>query len=419
MRIYFQSHEYALSFVLLLNGFSCFGQSVLLSPTSNQTVTQPSGTTLSVNSLNKTLYVTAAANADISNAVNTALASLGTVCGTVEIERGSYTWTTANVAMLPCQTLKGSGVTVTVNVTASDPFLIIEGPAPSSPPSNSTYTPGSVRDITFVGPSTPTSQGSSTGIQVGSSSSSDTGQLVSFYDIHIRNFGCGLKLAYAFQLAFFGGVIEGNYDGVCFPNIITGLENLNFHGTQILNNIDYGINQNQTGLNVEINLISCSLDYNGENNTSAGGQVQLANGKLSIIGGHLENNVLPMITMPTPGAPNYASINIQGASFNMVDTNTSHSYKAFIYIKGNQPLLEIGHGVSFDSLGAAVTAMAYWSPAVNTNSRLTVEPYSYQYEGAPAGIPAYTGTTPAVYSYPAYNSSGNVTGISSSYPYAE
>ena len=386
-------------------------------PFGNHPIAREPGVTLSPNSPNGPLTITAVQNTDISGAVSAALASVRSTCGTVIIAPGTYVWATSGVQMLPCETLEGTGATVLVNVGGATPppFLIVVGPTPPNPSTDSTYTVGNIRGVTFVGPSaTPASQTASMGIQLGGTTSADTAQLINLYDVHIRGFGCGLNVQWAFQIAVFGGSIDENYDGVCFANIITFLENINFHGTQFLANVDYGINQNQTGANVELNLISCSLDYNGQHQ-SFGGQVQITNGKLIVLGGHFESDRLPMITVPVPGAPAIADVFVTGTAFNIADTRTSDSYASFFLIKGVNNVLELGRGVSFASQGATVSAVANWMPTVNQNSRLLADPYTYIVGTVPLGLPAYVGTAPNNYNFPTYDSHDNVTGISKSY----
>ena len=383
---------------------------VLINPQSNQTVHQPAGTTLSVNSLNGQLTVSAETGSDISGAVNTALTSVASVCGAVTIAPGSYTWRSAGIKMLPCETLQGVGATVSVEVSGANPFLIVEVPTSPAPG----LTVGSIRGITFVGPSAPTSQSSSTGIELGGTSPTEQAQLFNLYDVHVRNFGCGINIDWAHQIAFFGGSIEGNYDGICFSNIITGLENINFHGTQILNNIDYGIDDDRTGVYVELSLTDCSIDYNGQYRTT-GGEIQITNGKLIISGSHLENNTLPMITVREPGAPASVDVYIAGTAFNLVDQNASRTYASFISVKGLSDVLEIGRGVSFGSQGARVEAVADWAPVYNPGSRLMMDPYTYTVGVNQQGLPAFVGTTPPNYSYPTYDIHDNVTGIASSF----
>ena len=389
-------------------------ETVLRSPLGDQMVSQPAGTTLSVNSLNGQLTVSAPTGTDISEAVSIALSNAGSTCGTVTIAPGSYAWRNGGIKMLPCETLQGVGATILVAVSGANPFLIVEGPAPGVPTTNDTYTMGSLRGITFVGPSAPTSQSSSTGIELGGTSPTEQAQLFNLYDVHVRNFGCGINIDWAHQIAFFGGSIEGNFDGICFSNIITGLENINFHGTQILNNIDYGIDDDRTGVYVELSLTDCSIDYNGQYRTT-GGEIQITNGKLIISGSHLENNTLPMITVREPGAPASVDVYIAGTAFNLVDQNASRTYASFISVKGLSDVLEIGRGVSFGSQGARVEAVADWAPVYNPGSRLMMDPYTYTVGVNQQGLPAFVGMTPPNYSYPTYDIHDNVTGIASSF----
>lgn len=387
-------------------------QAVPVLPLGNQKINQQTGTTLWVKSLNSQLTVSAATGADISEPVAAALGTVASTCGTVTIAPGSYIWSGAKIKMLPCETLQGTGATVSITVAGASPFLVVKVPTVPNP----LLTIGGIRGITFVGPAAPTSRSSSTGIQLGGMTSAESAQLFNLYDVHVRNFGCGLSIQFAHQIAFFGGSIEANYDGICFANIITGLENLNFHGTQILNNIDYGIDDDQTGLFVELSLTDCSLDYNGQFR-STGGEIQITNGKLNITGSHLENNTLPLITIRAPGAPASVDVYIAGTAFNMVDTNPKRTSRAFIGVKGLGDVVEMGRGVSFYSQGAPVEAAVEWAPIYNGNGKLLMDPYTYSVGTADRGLPAYVGLTPHSYSYALYDRNGDITGIASSFPY--
>ena len=382
-------------------------------PAASQTASRAAGTTVEGSSSGQ-LTVSGAPGTDISEAVDKALQSAGSTCGTVTVAPGSYTWKKAGIRMLPCETLQGAGATVSVFGSGANPFLIVEVQTLPGPP----LTVGSIRGITFVGPSAPTSRSSSTGIQLGGTSSAEQAQLFNLYDVHVRNFGCGINIQWAHQIAFFGGSIEGNYDGVCFADIVTGLENLNFHGTQILNNIDYGINADQTGAYVELSLTDCSVDYNGQYRTT-GGEIQITNGKLNLSGSHLENNTLPMITIRKPGAPAIVDVYIAGTVFSLADGNASRSYAGFINVNGLSDVLEIGRGVSFQSQGARVAAVADWAPVFNPGSRLLMDPYTYTVVTTGQGLPAFTGTKPANYSYPTYDIHDDVTGITSSFEHRQ
>src|SRR5258706_3990392 len=81
---------------------------VNLTPTATQTVTQPSGTTLAVSSLNGALNATTFPGADIGAKINAAFASCSSTC-LVEVPPGTYTYSTTITMSLPTQSLVGRG----------------------------------------------------------------------------------------------------------------------------------------------------------------------------------------------------------------------------------------------------------------------------------------------------------------------
>lgn len=391
-------------------------------PGGNQAVQQPTGTSLQVSNLNGVLNATLFSGADLGAKVANAVTELGGTCGTIYIPNGVYTWNTP-VTMLPCQTLDGKGSVINVP-TISGSFLTITGVPNFS--SSTVYTNGGIRSVTFVGsgPGGLNSPATTTGITVGGptvGAGLSQAFLVNFWDVHVRSFGCGINYAFAFQTAYFGGSIENNYYGVCFSNLITGLENLNFHGTQIINNILWGINANQTGVNTEINLFGVSMDYNGQNGPPTSGptfgdqsgQLKITNGAVSIFGGHFENIQLPMILVQNPAASTQVTLKIDGTQFNYA--SLSGSGTAYLDIQGVNPIVDIAGGSDFNIVGSgSVTAIVKWNPLTNAFSRLTIAPYSAQSPTLHTIFP-FTGTTPPVYSVPVFDTFGTVNGINSTY----
>lgn len=93
--------------------------SLLSLPGATQTVTQPTGTTFAVNSLNGVLNAAVFAGADIGAKVNAAFASCSSTC-LVTIPPGAYAYTTTIVMNKPTQSLIGSGSAfTTLNYTGS------------------------------------------------------------------------------------------------------------------------------------------------------------------------------------------------------------------------------------------------------------------------------------------------------------
>jgi hypothetical protein len=114
-------------------------------------------------------------------------------------------------------------------------LIVAQVPVGSNP---TQYESGSLRNITFNGPGIGSGPTSSIGIMIGGDSTGvftpNTYQafLFNLYDVHSRNFGCGINYGNAYQIAQFGGSYESNWNGICFLYGLGG-ENINFHGTQM------------------------------------------------------------------------------------------------------------------------------------------------------------------------------------------
>jgi len=97
---------------------------VNLTPPASQTVTQPAGTTLGVNSLNGVLNASLFSGADIGAKINAAFASCSNTC-VVVIPPGTYTYSTTIAMSLPTQSLigQGSGFTTLNYIGSGDAVL--------------------------------------------------------------------------------------------------------------------------------------------------------------------------------------------------------------------------------------------------------------------------------------------------------
>ncbi len=282
--------------------------------------------------------ITVATGTELGAAVAAAVAQLNGTCGDIEIPNGTYTWTTEGVTKLPCQHLGGHGAVVHVGAMTR-PFLISAVTA-AYPPSPQTYTEGGVDDITFDGPG-PNNNPSGdrwtramrnqTGLYLGGdltgaiTPAKATSYLEVFSRVHLRHFGCAITFGYGFQDAFFASAIEDNFDGICFDNAKgQGLENLNLHGTQILNNISYGI-VDKGDSQPELMLISDSVDYNGQG-YSPGGAIYLHGGLLDVFGGHFEGPK-ESVQITTSSV-----LKVDGTAFNY--TGTDGPLSSFFVIHG-------------------------------------------------------------------------------------
>lgn len=366
--------------------------------------------------LNGVLNAAMFPGSDLGSKVQAVIAQFNGACGTILIPQGTYTWSTDSVLMKPCQTLIGDGAIVNVTVSNGKPFLIAAAlPDFSStlpPPltNTQTYTQGGLRDITFVGPGAGTvgSPNSSTGIWIGGDSTGTLTPntymafLMNMYNVHVRNFGCGVKYGIAFQIAWMGGSLEENYDNICFQDNTAGLENLNFHGTQILNAIHMGINQPYTDKFVEINLYGCSLDYDGQNDPN-GALISTAFASVNIFGGHFESSRLPFFRFGSGSATVHSYI--AGAAFNMVASGT---FPAYFRVDGTNDFIMLGAGNGFGGSGTTfVTNLFDWH-AAGSNNQAYIEPYLYSIGPNTHELPTFGGGTPQYFRYPGFDAAGDV-----------
>lgn len=397
---------------------------VRLSSSANQSVLQTGGSSLGVSNLNGVLNAALFAGADIGAQVSAAITALGTTCGTIIIPAGTYTWNTHNVRMLPCQTLEGNGAIINTS-TGTDPALVVAG---NLFPYNSEATPGAINNITFAAPGTsagsppivPTSSSQSVAVWFGGGFPGDTTQggaspmtaaLLSVVNLHVENYGTGIIFGNAFQIAFLGGSIEANFDGIGFSNLSTGIENINFHGTQIINNLRFGINNPLTTRFVGLNLYGCSVDYNAQNGTgNVGGAVNFADGLLNIFGGWMEdNNTAAFITVPNPTAGT-VTLNISGLT--MTNTAQTGTTDSFIRMQGANNKIYVINSRS-NSNGITVPSLLNWT-AIGSDNLLVVEGEVDTFQANNYNLPVLkSGQTVSYYKYPYYNGTGDILGYTS------
>lgn len=130
---------------------------------------------------------------------------------------------------------------------------------------------------------------------------------------------------------------------------------------------------------VELKLISCSLDYNGQN--TAGGQVIIANRSLDLFGGHMENRQTPFIQVPA----GTGSVVMNLESWNVNMTATTGTLDNFLNIAGTNNKVSIGNSITGSS-GAIVPSLVNWSTA-GTNNRLTVQRWHNQFQSNNVSLP--------------------------------
>lgn len=383
---------------------------VKLVPTGAQNIVQPTTSTLQVSSLNQIINATLLSGSDLGAQINSATTLLAGKCGVIYIPRGTYSWTTHKVPMLPCVRIDGEGSIVNVPDMGGDPFLIWSGPPNNDSPTVNfpeTYTPGGISNMTFQGPGSGIT--GSIGMMIGGdpagvlTPATYFSFLQKFDNIHFSAFGCAINFGNGFMINFTGGVIENNNIGVCFtiPNV--ALENINFHGTQIDNNATYGFYSPTSTVFSEINLYGVSLDYNGQSVTP-GGAVVANNMQFSMFGGHIESRRGPFISLTGKGV-----MTINGPSFNLVDGSAT-VWPSFISIAGADILASLSNINASIGTGASVANFVNWT-ATGTHSRLFIDGFQYRFNGTPLSLAIVNSFTNIPhYSVPLYDGSGNQQG---------
>lgn len=389
------------------------GTAVVQSPAGSQTITQPANTSLNiltsgtggvgVSNINGVLNASLFAGADLGAKVQNAITGLNGSCGKVIIPAGTYTWTTPSVIIGPCQRLDGNGAFVNVS-TGTSPFLIMAALGSVSNPN--LYTQGGIDDITFSGPGPSTGITTSSGIYYGGDSTGVitpntwVAFLSTFHNLHIRNFGCGFRVGVGFQFHFYGGSIENNYAGMCFDPSGGG-ENISFHGTQIINNIQYGIYSPNSG--PELNLYGVSLDYNGQNMNGNGAQILMAPpDALNIFGGHMENKFTPFIEIVN-GPAQAGTLNLSDLRIT-VAIPAAGAYRAFIEVAGPNPTVHIdGISVNNVSLVAAFPGSLIDFTGTGGRSQVFVKHFFNTFQATNRLLPVFnsSNTLPDEYEYPA------------------
>jgi hypothetical protein len=398
--------------------------SISLTPGVSQTIMQPPGTTLSVSSLNGVLNAALFPGADLGAKVKNSIAALNGTCGTINIPLGTYTWSTPNVIMKPCQTISGNGAVVNVEQLTQPALTIAALPVYNSQatPYSASNVQGGLRDITFIGPGPNTTN--TVGIFLGGDGNGvltpNTWQayLINMYDVHVAGFATGIELGICGQIAFFGGSIEMNGNGIVTEDILYGAENMNFHGTQILNNVHHGIDSAGVSHYVEYNLYGVSLDYNGQTDP-LGANVLIAYGQLHIFGGHFEGPNLPFIRIPVPGGgASSVLITMVGAGMNSIDAVPTDT-NSFIEALGIRNLVKLGEGNTFTTAGSFPASIVKYASAPGNISIFEAEPYTATItaSGGVIGtsIPGFTGTTVNEWKYPVFDPYGSTNGMVESY----
>ena len=382
------------------------------------TATNLTSTTETSRSNNSVLNPTLFPGSDLGAQINAALTQLGSTCGDLLVPSGSYTWSTP-VVMNPCVHLRSWGAFVNVPALTKPFLAIAQVPNQANP---NILADGGVEGFTFSGPanaldtsgaSWTQAQQNQIGIYLGGdpansiTPSNALDFLTNFRDVHLRGFGCGVSYGNAFQTAYFGGSFEGNWDGVCFQAPNVGLENINFHGTQILNNINDGL-YGAPSTDPEIFMEDVSLDYNGQNHAGGAGAV-ISGGVLSIRGGHIEGP-LASVNITTSGA----ALTVRDTIYNYTDSSGSKfTLPAFFTINGTNGTVYLDN-LNVGQYLDPVSELILWNAAGGDN-RLYIGNLRTTFQGNLHTLPLYqSGANIQFYDVPVFNAmNGDVIGRSS------
>jgi hypothetical protein len=230
---------------------------VLLSPGGPQTITQPTGTTLGVNSLNGVANATQFAGADIGAQVNAAIASLSGTCGSVYIPSGSYNYATT-INKPRCVKLVGAGAQSTIlNWTPTSGMAVHAFDLLGK----FQYPMGYIGDLTLSGTG---STNMAIGLFIGDiatcTGTCGFGDHQSFDHVRIMNFGTGVQWGInSWSNNFQESLITNNGVGLYFASGLSNSgEGIDFFGTVIQNNA--------TGMNLvgfsDFYFYGGSCDYN-------------------------------------------------------------------------------------------------------------------------------------------------------------
>jgi hypothetical protein len=252
---------------------------IVSTPSGNQSVSQPSGTQLYVNTL-KTSSENEVINAltepgapDIGLQITAAISQVG--CGEVYIPAGTYTQYTS-FTKPRCVLLRGAGSAATyINWTASSGIAVVvadNGADTFADPSGAT----GIEHMTLSGTAANLAQNSSIGLWIGGTTSGQHlgwfGQNQHFYDLKITGFGYGIEYGTnAFVDTCASCNIGSNYVGItsigptaCQNSDCNSGEKNSFISSDIFNNAGGAI------VNYPYNMmmVDTSIDYNNDGTSS-------------------------------------------------------------------------------------------------------------------------------------------------------
>jgi hypothetical protein len=307
--------------------------------------------------------------ADMGAKINAAIASLKGGCGIVALPPGRFAVAT-QIRKPACVLIEGNGALLIAG--PSELPAIVCGQLGSSLAGGDpgAYTPGGIVNLTLSGVDPNKSR---YGIWLGGDPTGHaapagfTDFLERFENVHVRGFQYGYAIgAGAFQSTWFGGSIESNIDGMFFVPLHSGIENMNMHGTQILNNYGWGIDAPDAENYQELTLYGVSIDYN------PAGAIRWANGQLAIFGGHLEQVTHAVISSPPSNG--HPVIKLIGTGLGL--EGATGSDEAFIEAGGTDEQLYLTSGITPGS-EHPVKELVHWATA-GASPLLFAEPYEYR-----------------------------------------
>ncbi|MBB5328539.1 hypothetical protein [Tunturiibacter gelidoferens] len=314
---------------------------------------------------------------DIGAQVNNAIHALPVPCGKITVAPGNYSLST-KIQKPRCVVLDFNGSTLTSTITSG---------ASISTGSNfgtdtTIYAWGSIKNLKLYGPGL---IAGTVGIWLGGDRNgvyAPTGNndfLDSYENINIENFESGMDAGVAFQDAFYSDSLSANKYGYKVDGQFGG-ENMNMFGMQILNNGTYGFYAPNMPAS-EYVCMSCSIDYNGTGQSGQAG-IYILNGRLTLLGGHMEQCGGYFIDGPTSTTVQQ-QLSISGMTFVASGKSTpsesgcpafTAADPAYIHVTGYNSGINIGQGVEIIR-NHTYTSFINWQ-ATGAANELHVEPYS-------------------------------------------
>ena len=247
------------------------------SPAFGQTITQPAGTTFSVNSFDNIIYPLYTGR-DFGIDVNNAVARLpASGCGAIALGPVDYNYAT-EIQVPRCTQFYGNGAHL--HWTGTDPSIpaFVKGSLPIGQIQLSSYQGGSIRDLTITNDSgNPLTAGlflgGASGLVGAAAAINNPNSLLGHPDpnlgdaleqienVQVSGFTAGLMIGNeVFQDTFPSDIWNNNTEGV-YAATSFGSENMNFSGNQILNNSDHGFYA-PSALGSKYVFSNTSCDYN-------------------------------------------------------------------------------------------------------------------------------------------------------------